>query len=137
MAFGEIIYTEDEVVKLVPLKNRSGLAPTDPTNVTLTWGEEGLEIVFTAPDTIIENQRLCTVEGALIMYKPEYPPNNDSDGTLIANLAVDEIAGLETDPFVYSEISREIDNYIWIIPYSDHSVYNYRRNNIYKVEPDV
>ena len=136
MAFGEIVYTEDEVTKLLPLKLRSGLPPTDPTNVVLDWGEDGMEISFSAPDTIIEDQRLCTVAGALILFKAQYPPTNISDGTYIANLTAEEIEDLSEDPFIFTGAAPEVDNYIWIIPYSDHEAFNDRTANIYKLDAE-
>lgn len=137
MAYGEVIYVEDEVTRLLPLQYISGLPPTDPTDVVLEWAETGINISFLAPDTILENQRLCTVGGVRILAKPEYEPVDETDGTIVATLSREEIDNLVDEPYLYEAPMLGITYYIWLIPFSDHGVNNYRRSNIYMITPEL
>lgn len=136
MAFAEVVYIEDEVMRLLPLKMISGLPPTDPTNVDLNWEANGVGIKFSAPDTIIEDQRLCTVGGAYILVKPEYLPSSPTDGTIIASLTKEEIDNTENEPYIFETPVLNIAYYFWFLPFSDHGVSNTRRANIYVIVPD-
>lgn len=137
MAYSEVVYVEDEVMRLIPIQHISGLPPTDPTDVVLEWAIDGIDISFSAPDTIIENQRLCTVGGAYILVKPEFTPSSETDGTIVATLTKDQIDALETEPYRYVTPVLNMDYYIWILPFSDHGAINNRRSNIYVIVPDA
>lgn len=131
MAYIENAYVEEEVLRLLPLQHISGIAPNDPKNVSIFMENGSAFIGFEVPDTIIEGQRLCTVGGAIILRKLGSPPASKTDGVVIGRYDRETIEQSSMIPIVDRNLFSDVDYYYWLVPFSDHGVFNYRIKNIY------
>lgn len=109
-------------------KNRHFFGGIEPSNM-LTFNavaENGVvRVTATLPaDTVINNQTLCTVEGAVIRRKTTDYPKNEFDGDLVADIKT-------STTLVDSGASATGTYYYAAFPYTTQGVYN--RNNANRV----
>ena len=114
-------------------KNRHFFGGIEPSNMKVfnvtipggTYGELGLLVVATLPDdTVVNDQTLCTVEGAIIRRKTTGYPKDEFDGDLVADIK-------ESTSFTDTKASRTGTYYYAAFPYTTQGVYN--RNKVNRV----
>lgn len=107
-------------------KNRHFFGGIEPSNM-LTFNavaEDGVvKVTATLPaDTVINNQILCTVEGAVIRRKTTDYPKDEFDGDLVANIKT-------STTLVDSGASATGTYYYAAFPYTTQGVYNRNKAN--------
>lgn len=107
-------------------KNRHFFGGIEPSNM-LTFNavaEDGvLRVTATLPaDTVINNQTLCTVEGAVIRRKTTDYPKDEFDGDLVADIKT-------STTLVDSGASATGTYYYAAFPYTTQGVYNRNKEN--------
>lgn len=107
-------------------KNRHFFGGIEPSNM-LTFNavaEDGVvRVTATLPaDTVINNQTLCTVEGAVIRRKTTDYPKDEFDGDLVANIKT-------STTLVDSGASATGTYYYAAFPYTTQGVYNRNKAN--------
>lgn len=131
MSYVENAYVQEEVLRELPLTHISGIEPNDPTNVSIIVNSGTAYLSFRVPDTIIDSKRLCTVKGAVILRKVGSPPTHQYDGTIIGSYDIATINNSSNVPIEDSGLLISVQYYYWIMPYSDHGVYNIHDRNIF------
>ena len=131
MSYVENAYIQEEVLRELPLTHVSGIAPNDPQNVSIILTNGTAYISFRVPDIMIDNRRICTTQGAVILRKAAAIPNSPTDGVIIGKYTIAEINNSSMVPIEDTGLLLNVPYYYWIIPYSDHGVFNYRENNIH------
>lgn len=82
-----------------------------------------VSITFLEPeDTVIENQRLLTVKGVVVLVKEGSCPKHHKDGTLIIDNTT--LGQHESTPVVVENMEMEHTYYFAAFPYSENGVYN-------------
>lgn len=79
-------------------------------------------------NTVIDNQMICTVGGAVIRRSSEHYPINEFDGVLIADIKEDTV-------LIDNDIESDITYYYAAFPYSGLDVYNRNILNRTEVTP--
>lgn len=113
-------------------KNRHMFGGIEPSNMLgfralssydVDTSSPRIKIIAELPkDTVIENQTLCTIAGAVIRKKAGSYPKDEFDGTLLATLTEDgEI--LDTD------VTLGETYYYAAFPYTEQGVYNRSKKN--------
>lgn len=107
-------------------KNRHFFGGIEPSNM-LAFGvavESGVvKVTATLPnDTVMNNQTLCTVEGAIIRRKTTDYPKDEFDGDLVANIKASTV-------FADSGASPTGTYYYAAFPYTTQGVYNRNKAN--------
>ena len=107
-------------------KNRHFFGGIEPSNM-LAFSvavESGVvKVTATLPnDTVVNNQTLCTVEGAIIRRKTTDYPKDEFDGDLVANIKT-------STAFVDSGASPTGTYYYAAFPYTTQGVYNRNKAN--------
>ena len=107
-------------------KNRHFFGGIEPSNM-LAFSvavESGVvKITATLPnDTVVNNQTLCTVEGAIIRRKTTDYPKDEFDGDLVANIKASTV-------FADSGASPTGTYYYAAFPYTTQGVYNRNKAN--------
>ena len=107
-------------------KNRHFFGGIEPSNM-LAFGvavESGVvKVTATLPnDTVVNNQTLCTVEGAIIRRKTTDYPKDEFDGDLVANIKASTV-------FADSGASPTGTYYYAAFPYTTQGVYNRNKAN--------
>lgn len=107
-------------------KNRHFFGGIEPSNM-LAFSvavESGVvKVTATLPnDTVVNNQTLCTVEGAIIRRKTADYPKDEFDGDLVANIKT-------STAFVDSGASTTGTYYYAAFPYTTQGVYNRNKAN--------
>jgi len=107
-------------------KNRHFFGGIEPSNM-LAFSvavESGVvKVTATLPnDTIVNNQTLCTVEGAIIRRKTTDYPKDEFDGDLVANIKASTV-------FADSGASPTGTYYYAAFPYTTQGVYNRNKAN--------
>lgn len=114
-------------------KNRHFFGGIEPSNMKVfnvtipggIYGKLGLLVVATLPDdTVVNDQTLCTVEGAIIRRKTTGYPKDEFDGDLVADIK-------ESTSFTDTKASRTGTYYYAAFPYTTQGVYN--RNKVNRV----
>lgn len=116
-------------------KNRHFFGGIEPSNM-LAFSvavESGVvKVTATLPnDTVVNNQTLCTVEGAIIRRKTTDYPKDEFDGDLVANIKASTV-------FADSGASPTETYYYAAFPYTTQGVYNRNKANrvvVNKPEP--
>lgn len=113
-------------------KNRHFFGGIEPSNM-LTFNavaEDGVvRVTATLPaDTVINNQTLCTVEGAVIRRKTTDYPKDEFDGDLVADIKT-------STTLVDSGASATGTYYYAAFPYTTQGVYNRSEANRTSVTP--
>ena len=107
-------------------KNRHFFGGIEPSNMLVfsVAVESGVvKVTATLPnDTVVNNQTLCTVEGAIIRRKTTDYPKDEFDGDLVANIKASTV-------FVDSGASPTGTYYYAAFPYTTQSVYNRNKAN--------
>lgn len=106
-------------------KNRHYFGGIEPSTMlkfeatsAYTGSEDRVRIQCTLPfDTVVDGQVLCTVGGAVIRKKTDGFPENEFDGTLVADITQDSML-YDTDVEVGDTV------YYAAFPYSKQGVYN-------------
>lgn len=99
-----------------------GIEPSNMENFTVTIENSEVKITAQLPgNTIVDDQILCTVGGAIIRRKSTEYPKNEFDGDLVADITT---SGTITD----STADSSATYYYAAFPYSTKGVYN--RNHI-------
>ena len=115
-------------------KNRHFFGGIEPSNM-LAFSvavESGVvKVTATLPnDTVVNNQTLCTVEGAIIRRKTTDYPKDEFDGDLVANIKASTV-------FADSGASPTGTYYYAAFPYTTQGVYNRNKANCVVVnEPE-
>ena len=107
-------------------KNRHFFGGIEPSNM-LAFSvavESGVvKVTATLPnDTVVNNQTLCTVEGAIIRRKTTDYPKDEFDGDLVANIKASTV-------FADSGASPTGTYYYAAFPYTTQGVYNRNKAN--------
>ena len=107
-------------------KNRHFFGGIEPSNM-LAFSvavETGVvKVTATLPnDTVVNDQTLCTVEGAIIRRKTTDYPKDEFDGDLVANIKASTV-------FNDSGASPTGTNYYAAFPYTTQGVYNRNKAN--------
>lgn len=107
-------------------KNRhffGGIEPSNMTAFNVDVVSGAVRITATLPnDTVINNQTLCTVEGAVIRRKATDYPKDEFDGDLVANIKASTV-------FVDSDASPTGTYFYAAFPYTTQGVYNRNKAN--------
>ena len=107
-------------------KNRHFFGGIEPSNMLVFDAvvESGVvKITATLPnDTVINNQTLCTVEGAIIRRKATDYPKDEFDGDLVANIKASTV-------FSDNGASLTGTYYYAAFPYTTQGVYNRNKAN--------
>lgn len=120
-------------------KNRHFFGGIEPSNMKVfnvtipggIYGKLGPLVVATLPDdTVVNDQTLCTVEGAIIRRKTTGYPKDEFDGDLVADIK-------ESTSFTDTKASRTGTYYYAAFPYTTQGVYNRNKaNRVVVNEPD-
>ena len=115
-------------------KNRhffGGIEPSNMLEFSVTSENGVVTLTATLPnDTVINEQTLCTVEGAVIRRKETDYPSDEFDGDLIANIK-------SSTSFVDTTATATNTYYYTAFPYTTQGVYNRNKaNRIVLNEPD-
>lgn len=95
-----------------------GIEPSNMTEFSATVADGHVRISATLPsDTVVDSQTLCTVGGAIIRRKVTNYPENEFDGTLVADIK-------ESTTFVDADTSADGTYYYSAFPYTTQGVYN-------------
>ena len=112
-------------------KNRHFFGGIEPSNMKVfnvtipggIYGKLGPLVVATLPDdTVVNDQTLCTVEGAIIRRKTTGYPKDEFDGDLVADIK-------ESTSFTDTKASRTGTYYYAAFPYTTQGVYNRNKSN--------
>ena len=112
-------------------KNRHFFGGIEPSNMKVfnvtipggIYGKLGLLVVATLPDdTVVNDQTLCTIEGAIIRRKTTGYPKDEFDGDLVADIK-------ESTSFTDTKASRTGTYYYAAFPYTTQGVYNRNKAN--------
>ena len=107
-------------------KNRHFFGGIEPSNMLVfsVAVESGVvKVTATLPnDTVVNNQTLCTVEGAIIRRKTTDYPKDEFDGDLVANIKASTV-------FADSGASPTGTYYYAAFPYTTQGVYNRNKAN--------
>ena len=107
-------------------KNRHFFGGIEPSNMRVfgvAISDNAVLITATLPeDTVINNQTLCTVEGAVIRRKTTDYPKDEFDGDLVTTLKA-------SSKFVDSTASTTGTYYYAAFPYTTQGVYNRNKAN--------
>lgn len=111
-------------------KNRHFFGGIEPSNMkvfTVTYtryeGKNSAKIIATLPDnTVVGEQSLCTVAGAVIRRKIDSPPENEFDGDLVINTNV-------SGTFYDENVSVNTTYYYAAFPYTTQGVYRRDSSN--------
>ena len=107
-------------------KNRHFFGGIEPSNMLefRVVAEKGVvEVTAALPnDTVVDNQTLCTVEGAIIRRKATDYPKDEFDGDLVADIK-------ESTVFTDSGASPTETYYYAAFPYTTQGVYNRNKAN--------
>lgn len=107
-------------------KNRHFFGGIEPSNMLVfsVAVESGVvKVTATLPnDTVVNNQTLCTVEGAIIRRKTTDYPKDEFDGDLVANIKASTV-------FADSGASPTGTYYYAAFPYTTQGVYNRNKTN--------
>lgn len=107
-------------------KNRHFFGGIEPSNMLVfsVAVESGVvKVTATLPnDTVVNNQTLCTVEGAIIRRKTTDYPKDEFDGDLVANIKASTV-------FADSGASPTGTYYYAAFPYTTQGVYNRNKSN--------
>lgn len=107
-------------------KNRHFFGGIEPSNMLVfsVAVESGVvKVTATLPnDTVVNNQTLCTVEGAIIRRKTTDYPKDEFDGDLVANIKGSTV-------FADSGASPTGTYYYAAFPYTTQGVYNRNKAN--------
>ena len=113
-------------------KNRHFFGGIEPSNMLVfsVAVESGVvKVTATLPnDTVVNNQTLCTVEGAIIRRKTTDYPKDEFDGDLVANIKASTV-------FADSGASPTGTYYYAAFPYTTQGVYNRNKANRTSVTP--
>lgn len=129
MSWDEAVYTVNQLKDYQATEQITGIPPQDPKVFDLfpSFNDSGviskIKIsIITPPPTIINQMRICTTKGVIIVKKEGSKPRNERDGVFISDI-----------PFSYnkqeiideSTFTEDTEYYYAAFPYSDHGVYNY------------
>ena len=111
-------------------KNRHFFGGIEPSNMLtftahggMTQGQYCVLITATLPnDTVVNEQTLCTVKGAIIRRKTTDYPKDEFDGDLVADIK-------ESTTFMDSGLSSTGTYYYAAFPYTTQGVYNRNKSN--------
>ena len=111
-------------------KNRHFFGGIEPSNMLaftarggMIQSQYGVFITATLPnDTIVNDQTLCTIEGAIIRRKTTDYPKNEFDGDLVADIKA-------STTFVDIGLSSTGTYYYAAFPYTTQGVYNRNKAN--------
>lgn len=107
-------------------KNRHFFGGIEPSNMlvfSVDVESDVVKVTATLPnDTVVNNQTLCTVEGAIIRRKTTDYPKDEFDGDLVANIKASTV-------FVDSGASPTGTYYYAAFPYTTQGVYNRNKAN--------
>lgn len=110
----------------------SGIPPKNAKAFDATEGDGVVNLTFTLPDdTVVENNLLCTVAGAMVRKSTTGYPVNEYDGDLVVDISSEDMTKYETEPYADRDVSNDTTYYYSLFPKSDHNVYN--RTNATKV----
>lgn len=107
-------------------KNRhffGGIEPSNMISFSATFEETHVKITAKLPkDTVINNQTLCSVEGAVIRKKTSDYPKNEFDGTKVAVINADSV-------FTDTDVVSGGTYYYSAFPFTTQGVYNRNKAN--------
>ena len=107
-------------------KNRHFFGGIEPSNMlvfSVAVESDVVKVTATLPnDTVVNNQTLCTVEGAIIRRKTTDYPKDEFDGDLVANIKASTV-------FADSGASPTGTYYYAAFPYTTQGVYNRNKAN--------
>lgn len=107
-------------------KNRHFFGGIEPSNMlvfSVDVESDVVKVTATLPnDTVVNNQTLCTVEGAIIRRKTTDYPKDEFDGDLVANIKASTV-------FADSGASPTGTYYYAAFPYTTQGVYNRNKAN--------
>ena len=107
-------------------KNRhffGGIEPSNMLEFRVVVEGDVVKVTATLPsDTIVNDQTLCTVEGAIIRRKTTDYPKDEFDGDLVADIK-------ESTVFIDSGASSTETYYYAAFPYTTQGVYNRNKAN--------
>ena len=107
-------------------KNRHFFGGIEPSNMlafSVAVGSGVVKVTATLPnDTVVNNQTLCTVKGAIIRRKTTDYPKDEFDGDLVADIK-------ESTTFIDFGLSSTGTYYYAAFPYTTQGVYNRNKAN--------
>lgn len=126
-AWVDLVFTGDNqyIIEMMPQSMLNIIAISDSENhgIKLKWEEP--------PNTIINNQLACIVEGVKIIRKEGSSPVDINDGTLVMDIKARDFGKYKRTYFLDSDSSLEYGNtyYYHFYPYSDLGIYNKSTTN--------
>lgn len=100
-----------------------GIEPSNVKHISAEAFEHKMQLSVTLPDdTVIDDQVLCTVEGAVIRRRSDKYPINEFDGERVADIK---------NSTVFTDDTSRVDGtyYYQVFPYSTQGVYNRNHAN--------
>lgn len=138
--FSDAEYIVEEVISGINEMNMSGIPPRSPKIFYISSDFSGRPVItvqkndnttITLEDKTVET--ICYSKGVVIVKKVGDPPKNQYDGKIILDTtSAVSVSYTDTD-----KIDNYTTTYYAAFAYSDHNVYNLRKENIKKWPVDV
>lgn len=119
---------------LSSILNSIGIPPADMSKFTARNNGNSVRLDISLPNpTVIDGQRVCTPAGVVIKRSSIGYITDIADGTLVANLSVEDLK----TPYIDTNLKAGSTYYYTAFPYSDHGAYNLSASELNKTATSV